>query len=194
MKTRNLFLTLLVVFVVATSYAADRERLSVVPYDDCKALVALNAEDPSVFKVAIKNDMNQTVYYEKTREASQMYRGRFDFSNLEDGNYVLTVKSENQFWVNKLKVKDSRVEVQEVCKSIAPVVVQKENKLNVSVLNSVQKPVFMNVYCGDEHVFGEKLGRTFTIQKRFDLSALEPGDYKVVITDWHTDYNYTVCK
>lgn len=194
MKTKSLFLTVLAVFVVATSFAADRERLSVVPYDECKALVALNSEDPSIFKVAIKDDMNQTVYYQKTKEASQMYRGRFNFSDLEDGKYVLTVESENQFWVNKLTVKDSKLEVEEVCKSTAPVLVQKEDKLNVSVLNSVQKPVYLNVYSGNEHVFGEKLGRAFTIQKRFDLSELEPGDYRVVITDWHTDYNYTVCK
>lgn len=194
MKTTKLFLTILVVFVVATSFATGREKMRVVSYDDCKALVALNAENPSVYKVAIKNDDNQTVYYERTKNPSQMYRGRFDLSELEDGDYVITVKSENEFWVNKLNVENHKLHVGATSKTVAPMLVHKADKLNVSVLNAAQKPVFVNLYKGEEHVYGMKMGRKFNMQKQFDLSELDSGEYKVVISDWHTDYKYTVCK
>jgi hypothetical protein len=142
--------------------------------------------------VTIKNDLSEMVYYYKSKKAEQAYREKFDFSNLDDGKYFLCVNYGNKSLNSELTVTKKEVQAGSVYQSMEPYFSQKGNKLNVSFLNSAQKPVYINIYKDEEHVTGAKLGRDFTIQKCVNLSNLEEGKYKVVLSDWYGEHSCEV--
>jgi len=192
MKTKRNIVTVLAVLIAAIGFATEKVKMNVIPLGSEKALVAFNAENPTNFEVTIKNDLSEMVYYYKSKKAEQAYREKFDFSNLDDGKYFLCVNYGNKSLNSELTVTKKEVQAGPVYQSMEPYFSQKGNKLNVSFLNSAQKPVYINIYRDEEHVTGAKLGRDFTIQKCVNLSNLEEGKYKVVLSDWYGEHSCEV--
>lgn len=192
MKTRKSLATILAVLIVTIGFASEKVRMNVTPLSSEKALVTFYAENPSNFELTIKNELNETVYYYKSGKAQQAYRGKFDFSSLDLGNYTVSVNCGNQCLNSELTVLKDKIEASPVVKSMEPYFNQKKNRLNVSHINSAQKQVYLNIYKDEEHVAGANLGRDFTIQKSVNLSNLEKGKYKVVLSDWYGDHSCEV--
>jgi hypothetical protein len=65
---------------------------------------------------------------------------------LEDGKYNFTVKVENEKEVNRLKIKNGKVEVLNQWKEVEPFFTMKDNRLELSYLNFGQKNVKLMVY------------------------------------------------
>ena len=70
----------------------------------------------------------------------------------------------------------------------------KNNVLKFFYLNVEQEHCQLYIYNGDELVFREKIGKDFTIQNVFDLSKLESGNYKVVLSSRNNDYAFGLVK
>ena len=52
----------------------------------------------------------------------------------------------------------------------------------------------MYIYNNAGLFFSKNIGKDFSIQKGFDLSGLENGDYKVVLSSLTNDYVYELVK
>ena len=59
-----------------------------------------------------------------------------------------------------------------------------------------QYEVNYNVYLYNEDnlVYSKRMGKNFAIQKGFDLSQLENGNYKVVLSSRDNEYVYSLVK
>mgnify|MGYP006982828015 CR=1 FL=1 len=70
----------------------------------------------------------------------------------------------------------------------------KNNKLNVSFLNIANKNVYLNVFKDGQFYEGITLGKDIDIQKSFDFSMVEKGNYDVVLRDYFKEHHYNIKK
>ena len=52
----------------------------------------------------------------------------------------------------------------------------------------------MSIYNEDELLVNKRIGKDFAIQKGFNLSKLEKGNYKVVLSSLNNEYVYSLEK
>ncbi|HDR51407.1 MAG TPA: hypothetical protein ENN90_07270 [Mariniphaga anaerophila] len=195
MKTKNLVLTALAVFVTATVFATHLPAMNVIPVNDGKALVAFEAISPDAFEISVKNKRGETLYYKKSDVPAQTYRTLFDLHDLEDGVYEVCLKSGHTILVRQVTVSaHSPLKVSEQFRMFSPTCSFEDNLLKFSYLNNTQHNVFLNVYQNGAHIAGKKLGKELCIQKVIDFSKLEEGDYQVVVTCGTQEYTYAIKK
>jgi hypothetical protein len=70
----------------------------------------------------------------------------------------------------------------------------KDNVLKLSYLNFDEGNVNIAIYNEDGVIYQKKLGNDFTIQDGYNLSKLEAGNYKVVLSNWRNEFVYNLVK
>jgi hypothetical protein len=66
--------------------------------------------------------------------------------------------------------------------------------LKFSYLNFDQENYQLYIYNNDGLVFQKKMGKDFAIQNGLDLSKLESGNYKVVLSSRNNEFAYSIVK
>ena len=196
MKTTKWIFTILATFIVAIGFAAKTEapKMNVIRVETEKALVAFDAKAPTMIELSITNYRNNVVYYYKSEDKQMSYRGKFDFSRLENGVYNVSLNYGNQSLNSEVYVSNKGLDIKPTINLYEPFFDYDNDKLNVSFLNVPKKQVYLNIYKNKEHIAGAKLGKDFAIHKCLDFSKLEEGEYQVVITDFFNDHTYMVSK
>jgi hypothetical protein len=194
MKTKVLFLFVLATFLATATFATNLPSMKITPVKADKTILSFENNKAVNFELTVSNFENEIIYYKKSEAPVENYKAAFDFSNLENGSYHVTLTVGNWTLDRKLTVKGSQIEVGEEVRLAAPVFLFEDNMLQVSFLNMGQKNVFLNIYKGGDHVTGKKLGNEICVQKVFDLSKLNKGLYEVVLTDKYKTYTYYVNK
>jgi hypothetical protein len=194
MKTKAFILSALAIFLASAVFATKLPTMKIVPAEKSKTIVAFETGTTSGFELTVKNLQGETLYYKKSEEPVDSYRTVFDFSNLNDGPYQVSLNTGNCTVNRKLTISGNRVQLGEETRLFAPVYSFQNNMLNVSFLNKGQKYVFLNVFQDGDYVSGAKLGKAMCIQKTLDFSKLPEGTYQVVLSDKFKDYSYTVVK
>lgn len=195
MKTRNFVLTACALIVAATVSATKIPTLNVIPVEKQKALVAFETAKPAAVELSVKNNAGEILYYKKSETPVDQMRMVFDFQDLKDGVYDVSLDF-NNCKINR-EVSISRhqlVNVGEQKRAFGPYCKFEDNLLKVSYLNNDQKNVRMNIYQDGQLVAGKKLGKDMCIQQAFDLSKLESGQYEIVLTSSNDEYLFTVSK
>jgi hypothetical protein len=195
MKTKNLVLTALAVFVAATVFATQLPTMNVIPVENEKALVAFETMSPADFELTVTNRNGDVFYYKKSDEPAQSHRMVFDLHELEKGNYNVSLKHGNCTLTREITISNhSGMKVGNEIRMYSPYYKFENNKLQLSYLNNAQKNVFLNIYQNGKHVSGKKLGKDMCIQKVFDLSKLDKGTYEVVLSNQADEYSFIVQK
>lgn len=195
MKTKNLVLTVLAVFVAATVFATQLPTMNVIPVENEKALVAFETMSAASFELSLKNQRGETVYYKKSDEPVKNYRLIFDLGNLDEGNYHVTLKHGNCTLDRQITVSNGKnLAVGEETRMFSPYCKFENDILQVSYLNCTQKNVFLTIYSDGQYVTGRKLGKEMCIQKAFDLSKLEKGNYDVVLSNNSSEFQFAFHK
>ena len=194
MKTKKLFLFVLATFIVSATFATNLPSMSIVPVKAEKTILTFENSKLAHFELTISNSENEILYYKKSESPVENYKTVFDFSNLDNDTYHVSLTAGSWTIDREMTVKGNRIEVGEEVRLAAPVFSYNENLLSVSFLNMGQKNVFLNIYKEGDHVSGKKLGNEVCIQKSFDFSKLDKGIYEVVINDRYKNYSYYVTK
>lgn len=194
MKTKALFLFVLATFTVSAIFATQLPSMNILPVKAEKTILAFENGKAEHFELTVANSDNEILYYKKSETPVENYKTAFDFSNLENGMYHVTLTVGNWTLDRELTVKGRQIEVGEEVRLAAPVFQFEDNLLHVSFLNMGQKNVYMNIYKQGDHVAGKKLGKEICVQKSFDLSKLDKGLYEVVLNDKYKTYSYYVQK
>lgn len=195
MKTKNLILTVLAVFVAATGFATQRPTMNVIPVENEKAMVAFETMTPATFELSLKNQSGEVVYFKKSEKPVQNYSLIFDLRNLDDGSYHVNLKHGNCTIDREITVFNGHtLQVGEEVRMFSPYYKFENDMLQISYLNNSQKNVFLNVFRDGEHVTGKKLGKEMCIQKMISFSNLDKGTYDVVLSNNQNDFQFTVQK
>ncbi|MFA5328531.1 MAG: hypothetical protein WC384_12130 [Prolixibacteraceae bacterium] len=194
MKTIKSFskVTMLLAFVAFanTLMAAGNLKVNILPLTSEKAVVAISAADAANFKISIENDKGEKVYYKETDADSKDYRKVFDFSNLEKGDYKLSVSMNGLTTERLFKIDNENIAVGKENSLIEPYFAFKDGVLKMSYLNFPEENISLNFYTNDDLVYSKELGNKFNVTEGYDLSKLEKGNYIVVLSTNNKSYTY----
>lgn len=196
MKTIKLIskVTMLFAFVAFanTLLASGNLKVNIRPIDSEKALVAISNAEASNYQISIVNDNGEVIYSKETNAESIDYSKVFDFSNLENGDYKLSVTVDRLTTEREFKVKNENISVGKEKNMIEPFFSYKDGILKLSYLNFSEEKLNLNFYTQNELVYSKAMGDEFSIQKGFNLSKLDKGVYSVVLSTEDKSYTYNV--
>ncbi|MFW6290095.1 MAG: hypothetical protein ACOC0R_03920 [Mariniphaga sp.] len=195
MKTRNFVLTAVALFVAATVSATKLPTLNVFPVEKQKALVSFESPKAASVEISVKSKAGEILYYKKSDAPVENLRMVFDFAELKNGTYDVSLDV-NYCKINReVIVSNHHLQVAPEEKRVyKPFCNFEDNLLKVSHLNTGQKNVLLNIYQDGHHIAGRKLGKEVCLQKVFDLSKLKSGQYDIVLSDRDDEYLFTVNK
>ena len=194
MKTIKLLTTMSAVAVVAIATAVEKPKMNVIPLTADRAVVSITNENPAFFEVSIETHNGDLVYYKKSSKPITDYQKTFDFTNLENGNYVLSLKVNDTELSKDFKVNNKEIMVGESILKFDPYFSFNDNVLKFSLLNVEEENFMLTIYNNGDLIYRKKLGNELSLQKGFDLSKLAKGDYKVVLSSVNDEYYYSLVK
>ncbi|MBW6535183.1 MAG: hypothetical protein K0B11_09250 [Mariniphaga sp.] len=195
MKNLKSILTgLALVLLTGTVWATGNMKVNIVPAENETAVVQILNVAESNYEIELKNETGDLVFYKKTDAPSANYARHYDFSMLEDGNYILTVKGDNEKMENSLKIVKGTVEVLNQRKEVAPFFTVRDNRLEVSYLNFELENLKVMVYDNNTLLFEKNLEPEFAVNYGLDLSNLKSGKYDAVLTSGNNFFEYHINK
>jgi hypothetical protein len=187
-------LTMLFAFVAFanTLMATGNLKVNILPVTSETAVVAISNAKASNFQISIENNKGEVVYYKETDSESNDYRKIFDFSNLENGDYKLSVTVDVMTTERSFSIKNQNIAVGKEKNMIEPYFAYKDGILKLSYLNFSEENLKLNLYNENELVYAKAIGDEFSITEGYDLSKLEKGVYAVVLSTNDKCYTYHV--
>ncbi len=184
--------TMLFAFVAFanTLMASGNLKVNIHPLESEKAIIAISNAEESNFQISILNDQGEVVYYKETTDGNMDYRRVFDFSNLENGDYKLSVTVDKATTERSFNMKNKNISVGKEKNMIEPYFAFKDGILKISFLNFSEADVKLNLFDKNDLVYEKELGSRFDVNGGFDLSRLEKGTYSVILSADDKAYSY----
>jgi hypothetical protein len=194
MKTIKLALSMAFVASAIFTDAVERPNLNVIPVNNERAIVAVSNENAAYMELSILASNGDVVYYRQTSDPVTSYQKLYDFKNLAHGKYVLNLKVNETNISNSFEVSPKGIKVGENKMTYDPWFAFNNNELKVSYLNFDQENLYLYLYNDNGLVYQKRLGRDFSITKGYDLSKLQNGVYKAVLSSGSHDYTFHLSK
>ncbi len=193
MKTM-LKVTLVIAFaaIANTLFAVGNLKLNILPVSAEKAVVTISSLTNSNFSITINNENDQTVYYNESSVASENYRKVYNFSDLDDGTYKLTVVSGDFTTERQFEKKRGVINVFEERTTIKPFFDYDAGILRLSFLNFTNDKMTLYLYKDNQLIHTKTLGKGFIVNEALNLSKLEFGKYSATLTSGGKDYYYNI--
>jgi hypothetical protein len=183
MKTMKTTMIALALIVMASfAYGSGNVKLNMNQTEADKAFVEISNVELTQFEIKVEDVYGDVIFSKKTMEPAANYKKKYDFSALEDGTYVLSVKSEKETNRTKFQIDRSEISILEERKVVEPYFAMDGNIWKMSYLNFPMEKTNLYIYDGDQLVYSKSIDPTFAIHKGLDFSKLFPGDYQIVFT------------
>ena len=185
-------LTMLFTFVAFanTLIAGGNLKVNIVPLNSEKAVVAISSTDAANLQISIENENGEKVYYKEADAENSDYSKVFDFSNLEVGDYKLSVSTNGLTTERPFSIDKKNIEVGKEKYLMEPYISYKDGALKLSYLNFPEENVNLNLYTNNDLVYSKEIGNKFNVLEGYDLSKLEKGNYTVVLSSWSSLHSY----
>jgi hypothetical protein len=185
-------LTMLFAFVAFanTLMAAGNLKVNILPLNSEQAVVAITTVDAANLQISIENDKGEKVYYKETDADNKDYRKVFDFSNLEKGEYKLSVSTNGLTTERNFSIDNENIAVGSEKSVLEPYFAYKDGVLKISYLNFPEENMNLSFYTDGDLVYSKEMGKKFNASEGFDLSKLEKGNYTVVLSTTSQSYSY----
>ncbi|WP_299776669.1 hypothetical protein [uncultured Formosa sp.] len=173
--------------VVATSFASGFASNLSSDFDGRRDMeITLTLDNVEAGQLLYIKDTKGFILYNKTFKTSGSVNNTFDFSSLPNGTYFFEHEKSNQIKVIPFNVKTGEVTFSPNEKVIyKPVVKVKNNTVYLSKLELDKKDVTVTLSFDNnnnyEVINKEKFTDTANIQRAYNLSKKESGNYKVVV-------------
>lgn len=175
-----------------TLFATGNLKMNILPLNNEKAVVAVSALTNSNFNITIADDNNQILYYQECLIPSGIYSKVYDFSDLGDGTYKLTVVSDNLTSERQFQKKYGKIQVGDEKTTLEPLFWYDGNILRYSYLNFEKEYTTLYFYGNDQLIYEKNIGRDFNIQNALNLSKLAKGNYEAVLCAGNKQFTYHV--
>jgi len=187
-------------FLVAVSLfseiamASGNFKINVALKSESKALTEISNNSEQKYEIII-SDLTGEILYDRVAQGGQLESSKiFDFSKSEPGVYKMRVEFNGGSNEQLVTVTSNGVEVGEIVSKTEPIFTFKDNLLMVSFLNQNKEAMKLNVYSDGNLIYEKKLNDSENLNKKFDLSKLEKGDYQVVFTSGNNTFEYGLTK
>ncbi len=195
MKTKNFAFTAMAIFIAAAVSATELPALNVTPTTDKKVQMKFEIPKPAVVELSLKNSLGEVLYIKKPETPVKELQMIFDFRNASYGNYEVSVDYNNCKIKRKFTIENNRlVKIgKEEC-AFDPYCTFENNLLKITYLNNYLNNFYMKINYKGKYISEKKIGKDMCIQKIFDLSKLEKGQYEIVLSNRNDDYRFIVNK
>jgi len=128
-------------------------------------------------------DGNGVVLFRDNVKKRFDFRQKYDMSELPDGSYTFEIESGNRIKKYSFVITQGDIEIDDECEAVyKPTIVQNGKQLDVSYLNLESGEVSIFMYDPNgKQILNKDLSGVQSVGKRFDLSKLDAGIYKVVV-------------
>jgi hypothetical protein len=184
---KTIFAVLAFIFVSAGVSASGNLRVSLTGPTSESATVKISNTQLSTYDIKVTDENGRTIFTKQTESSSKDYIRQYDFSQLENGIYFLTVKAEKTTNETKFSVKNGAIELIGERKILEPYFNFEDDKLKMTFLNFSTEESTLIVYDDKRNeLYSKKLSADFNIQHGLDMSNLPKGAYEIVLS---TDSN-----
>ena len=189
----RLFLILALTATLFTTAAKANNAEKVYDLDGTSVKISAVAKNIFVNLGSVKNEevvikiedaQGNTLVSETVKEKAVFSR-TYNVSQLENGAYTLFIVKKMTKTIQPFNVFNGKVVMlaAEMKEKFLPVVIQKNDKLDVNVLLGNYSNITVIVYDNEGHkVFEDKNYVVFDLHKRYDLSKLSKGSYLAEVT------------
>ena len=183
------------VAIVTIATAVERPKMIVTPISPDRALVSIQNENAALFELSIYAKNGDLVYYKQSKELANNYQKIFDFKNLESGSYTMNLRVNDTQLSKEFEVTHKGIFVDEGSKlRFDPYFNYANNVLKVSYLNFDGENLKLSFYNENGLIYQSYLGKNLDVQAGYDLSALDPGKYDVVMTSRNNEFKFSLEK
>lgn len=185
------FLFALVAFA-SNVFASGNLKVNILPVDSEKALVAISTLSDSNFNITITDDNDHIVYYRENTDPGENYRKVYNFSDLENGTYKLTVVSNDLTAERQFEKSHGLIKVGEEKTTLEPFFGYEDGILRCSYLNFTKEDMTLYFFKNNEPIYSKEIGRDFNVQQALNLSKLGKGTYEAVLTAGGKQFTYPI--
>ena len=185
------FLFALVAFA-NTLFASGNLKVNILPLNAEKAVVAISTLSKSNFNITIVDEKDQIVYYQENSDPEGNYRKIYNFSDLENGTYKLTVVSDDLTTERQFQKLQGVINVGEEKTTLEPFFKYEDGILRCSYLNFSKEKMKLSLFGKDELLYAKTIGHDFTVLQALNLSKLEKGNYEVVLSSGEKQFSYPI--
>jgi len=174
----------------------DKSQVAIYPYEDkdLSVITVLHGEEKRM-TLSIENLDGDILYYsEKTGEARD-YSNFFDFTYVEDGQYNLVVKTDDEQIEQKFQVSDGLASMEIKKNVIEPFFKEDNAEMILSYLNFDHVAMNIKIFDKkDQLIFTKELGKDEEFSQVFNIAQLRPGEYNVLFIAGEDEYWFTLDK
>jgi len=195
MKTiTSLSILLVTILLSNSSYATENFKVSLTAKTEGKALLNVSNDSKHIYAIDISDSYGNMIYSYETTNSQANFNQTLDFSELEDGLYKMNVQMDGAKYVKHLSVNESIVSIEKSIKKTEPIFQFQNNVINVSHLNHGEEKTSVHIYQNGSLVWDKELENKLAINKRFNISNLDPGTYNFVLISGDDIYEYQVSR
>jgi len=180
------------VFAASNLFATGNLKLNILPLNEKKAAVSISTLSNSKLNITIIDDKAKIVYYHESEEESGDYYKIFNFSELEDGTYFMKVVSNGLTTERQIQKGNNNILVGDEKTTLKPFFGVDNNILRCSYMNYDKENTVFHFYSNKQEVYTRNIGNNFIVQQALDLSKLEKGEYKAVLSAGEEQFTYNV--
>lgn len=190
--TLKVTLVLALALVASNLFATGNLKLNILPLNEKKAVVSITALSSSALNITITDDKGNIVYYHENEDKNGNYCKIFNFSELEDGTYLMKVVSNDLTTERPLQKNHNDILVGDEKTTLKPFFGVDSNILRCSYMNYAKESTVFHFYSENQEIYTRNIGNDFIVQQALDLSKLKRGDYKAVLTAGNEQFTYNV--
>ena len=194
MKSKRFLITVLATALVTIASATNLSKMVVNKLNENQLIVSVVNDKVSNFEISVYAINGDMVYFKQSDKPISSYQKIFDVQNLENGKYKMTLKLDGTSMEKNFTVTTNKILLGESVLSNDPYFIFDGKDLKFSYLNFKNEKFKFEIYEGNELIFKTKIGTYFPINSGFNLSKLEAGNYKAVLSSFNKKYTYQFVK
>jgi len=175
-----------------TLFATGNLKVNIQPISAEKALVAISSLTDSNLKITVEDSQGRIVYYKEVAEPTGDYKKVYDFSDLDAGNYKLSVESDRLTSERSFEIKNWKIEVGNEKTTIEPFFGYNDGLLRCSYLNFPKDDLTLYFFDQKQLIYTKEIGRNFNVSEALNLSKLDKGNYTAILSTKDKDYSYDI--
>jgi hypothetical protein len=191
-KMKTLFVAILAMLAASVATASGNLKVNMANNENDLAIVEISNTEMVHYEIELLDEVGNTVYEMETEAPRNELKKRYDFSNLENGTYWYYVRIDGEEVSKKLSIEYGEAKVMDIRKTAEPYFHQDDNMIKLSYLNFENENIKLYIYDNNTLLEEASLGKDMAIHKALDLSALNSGEYKLVLTNEFNIYEHSV--
>ncbi|HYQ58132.1 MAG TPA: T9SS type A sorting domain-containing protein [Draconibacterium sp.] len=189
---KTLFVGLVATCLVSVAGATGNLKVDMAANETDVTVVEISTNQMVNYEIELFNELGDRVYEMKTEIPRSELKKKYDFSDLENGNYWYYVRTDKEQIRKKLAIEYGNVAVMEIRKTADPYFIRDGDMIKLSYLNFENEPIKLYVYDNYNLLEEVSLGEDLAINKAIDLSKLDRGEYNIVLTNEFNVYEHNV--